>query len=139
MNKIMFGLLCIMVLFTFLIGYKVINLEPNYDIYNIVFKNQNIEHSYKCTLTAYSADVNQTDSTPYQTALMERPVVGGTVAVSHDLKKYLGNRIYISGYGIFRVNDLMNKRYNKRIDLFVKDKQTAINFGKKENIEVVFY
>ena len=38
MNKIMFGLLCAMVLFTFLIGYKVINLEPNYDIYNIVFK-----------------------------------------------------------------------------------------------------
>jgi 3D (Asp-Asp-Asp) domain-containing protein len=139
MEKIFLIILIVLVGLTFSIGYKVINLEPKYEEYIISFNSDEISHSYQCDITAYSADVNQTDSTPYQTALMERPVVGGTVAVSHDLKQYLGNKVYISGYGVFRVNDLMNRRFTKKIDMFVKDKRTAINFGKKENITVVFY
>jgi len=95
-------------------------------------------HSYNCTITAYSPCVTETDDTPYQTALMEKPIAGGTCAVSHDLKQYLGNRIYIYQIGVFRVNDLMNRRYKKRIDLFM-GKREAKEFGRKDNQFVVFF
>lgn len=131
MGNLTLPILILLATFTFFVGHNVLNAEKEQEV--------NISHSYNCTLTAYSATVDQTDSDPHVTALMERPVVGGTVAVSHDLKRYLGNKVYISGHGVFRVNDLMNKRYSKRIDLFVKDRQTAINFGKKEDVLVVFY
>ena len=94
-------------------------------------------HSYNCTITAYSNEVSQTDSTPNQTAILEKPKAGWTCAVSHDLKQYLGNKIYVYGYGVFKVNDLMNKRYTKRIDLFM-GKSQAIEFGRKDNVTVVF-
>lgn len=139
MEKFLHIVLFLLVLITFAIGYKVINIEPTYEITKIELNKESTSNSYNCTLTAYSATTDQTDDTPYETALMERPVVGGTVAVSHDLKQYLGNKVYISGYGVFRVNDLMNKRFTNKLDLFVKDRQTAINFGKKENVLVVFY
>lgn len=139
MQKIIHVILIILVTFTLVVGYKVINVKPSYNIIKIELNKESSSHSYNCTLTAYSATKDQTDDTPYETALMERPVVGGTVAVSHDLKQYLGNKVYINGHGVFRVNDLMNKRFTRKIDLFVKDRQTAINFGKKENILVVFY
>lgn len=140
MDKLIYFTLCVLIGITLSIGHKVMNLEPNYNLTtNIILDEKPTSHSYNCTLTAYSATVDQTNSDPYKTALMEKPVVGGTVAVSQDLKRYLGNSVYISGYGVFRVNDLMNKRYSNRVDLFVKDKKTAMRFGKKENVLVVFY
>lgn len=139
MNKLIYFVLFVLIVLTLGIGYKVINIEPNYNITKIELSGECISNSYKCTLTGYSGTRDQTNSNPNRTALMESPVVGWTVAVSQDLKRYLGNRIYISGHGVFRVNDLMNKRYKKRIDLFVKDRKTAIEFGKKEDILVVFY
>lgn len=90
------------------------------------------------TVTAYTASKDETDDTPYKTALMERPVSGWTCAVSRDLMRFLGDMVYIEGIGVRRVNDLMNERFEKRIDVFVGTKEQAREIGKKER-RVVFY
>jgi len=90
------------------------------------------------TVTAYTASKDETDDTPYKTALMERPVSGWTCAVSRDLLRFLGDMVYIEGIGVRRVNDLMNERFEKRIDVFVGTKEQAREIGKKER-RVVFY
>ena len=90
------------------------------------------------TLTAYSPREQETDDTPYKTACATK-VKAGTVAVSHDLfwaGYACGRKIYIEGYGIFTVNDLMNERYKNRIDIFYWDTEQAYAFGKKENVRV---
>lgn len=82
------------------------------------------------TITAYSTCISETDNTPYKTAIMEKPIPGYTCAVSRDLSYLLGCKIYIEELGVFKVNDLMNKRFSKRIDL-CKGREDAIKFGKK--------
>lgn len=91
------------------------------------------------TITAYTAREEETDSTPEYTALMECPIPGYTVAVSRDLMKYLGWSVYIEGYGVWRVNDLMNPRYEKRIDLCVPHVDVARSIGVKERRVVFFH
>lgn len=88
------------------------------------------------TVTAYSPSPEETDDTPNQTAIMEEPVIGYTCAVSRDLKYLLGKRIYIEGLGVFKVNDLMNKRYTKRVDLCMY-KGSAIQFGVQKHDVVI--
>ncbi len=88
------------------------------------------------TVSAYSPHKNQTDNTPFETATMEKPKAGWTCAVSQDLISWLGGRIYIKGIGVRRVNDLMNKRYTKSIDIFMEKKKNAKAFGRKEYIVV---
>ena len=90
------------------------------------------------TVTAYTASKDETDDTPYETALMEKPVSGWTCAVSHDLMRFLGDKVYIEGIGVRRVNDLMNERFEKRVDVFVGTKEQARGIGKS-NRQVVFY
>lgn len=87
--------------------------------------------SYKdVTITAYSPRTKETDNTPNQTALMTKPIPGGTCAVSRDLIHLLGKKIYIEGYGVFVVTDVMNKRWEYRIDLCMNT-QAAKKFGKQ--------
>lgn len=104
------------------------------DVYHITMNAENREiHStpIKCTITAYSDDSKETDFDPDITAIMEGPVSGWTCAVSKDLIGWLGARIYIENIGIKRVNDVMNGRWSKRIDIFIGDKKKAQKFGKK--------
>lgn len=101
-------------------------------------ENKTVQRQYELTVTAYTASEDETDSTPNTTALMQEPVSGKTVAVSHDLKRFLGAKVYIEGHGIRVVNDLMNKRFTKRIDIFVGTKEQARNIGKSVKT-AVFY
>jgi len=85
------------------------------------------------TVTAYTPSKEECDNDPEITASM-RKVKPGTVAVSHDLFKsgwVFGKKIYIENLGIFEINDLMNRRWNKRIDIVMFDKKQARKFGKK--------
>jgi 3D (Asp-Asp-Asp) domain-containing protein len=87
----------------------------------------------KVTVTAYNAEEGQTDADPLIAASM-RKVREGTVAVSRDLFDQgwvFGKKIRIEGLGIFEINDLMNKRYKKRVDVFMWDKDQARAFGKR--------
>lgn len=86
------------------------------------------------TVTAYNPVEEQTDSDPLIAASM-RKVREGTVAVSRDLFDQgwvFGKKIRIEGLGIFEINDLMNKRYTKRVDVFMWDEGQARKFGKRK-------
>jgi len=64
---------------------------------------------------------------------------GKTCAVSRDLRHLLGTEIYIEGVGWRFVNDLMHKRWTKKIDLCVKSKKRAYEWGvRKKTITQVF-
>ena len=85
------------------------------------------------TVTAYNPSEDQTDSDPLIAASM-RKVRSGTIAVSRDLFDQgwvFGRKVRIEGLGIFEINDLMNKRYTQRIDIFMWDEAQAKRFGKK--------
>lgn len=103
------------------------------DYSNFIKKNYFLE----VTATAYTKSVDETNENPETTAIMENSIPGWTVAVSRDLSYLLGKKVYIEGVGIRKVTDLMNKRYSKRIDVLVPNKQYAREFGKKENVKVV--
>ena len=85
----------------------------------------------------YTACRTETNDDPANTALMERPVVGRTVAVSHDLKHLLGKTVYVEGYGVRRVNDLMARRWERRIDVLVGSKEEARQRGVVGPMQIV--
>ena len=89
------------------------------------------------TLTTYKANESETDSTPLITASgfkITNPKRHKIIAVSRDLKRKMkwGSKVRIVGAGkydgTYRVHDLMNKRYRKRIDILIgkNDKQTKL-------------
>lgn len=89
------------------------------------------------TLTIYSTNIGETDSTPHLTASgfkidSNNPGKHKIIAVSRDLKrKWKFNtrvRIINAGRynGIYTVKDLMNKRYKKRIDILVNNNRKPI-------------
>ena len=89
------------------------------------------------TLTTYKANESETDSTPLITASgfkITNPKKHKIIAVSRDLKRKWGwgTKVRIVGAGklsgTYRVHDVMNKRYRKRVDILIghKDKQTKL-------------
>lgn len=130
--------LCLCLVFSVGIAKEIVEVTPKEEIIIVVKIIKKVYHSYMVTLTAYSPSREETDSTPNETAILEKPVPGWTCAVSRDLLDYLGKKVYIFGHGIYEINDLMNQRYKRRIDLCMGKKE-AIEFGKKEDIKVVFF
>ncbi|WP_373031783.1 LysM peptidoglycan-binding domain-containing protein [Sulfurovum sp.] len=101
------------------------------------------KHKLRVTATAYSSHVGQTDSTPFLAAWNNRLRPGmKIIAVSRDmLTKYgmrNGTRVRIGGLpGYYRVRDKMNKRYKKRIDIYMGvDRRKALRWGRRS---VVIY
>ena len=97
------------------------------------------------TATVYNAVPEQTNSDPGHTASMFKldllnPYKHRIIAVSRDLliKFPMGTKVRISGTekydGVWYVQDKMNKRYSKRIDLLIN---TNMSIGKWDGIEVV--
>jgi 3D (Asp-Asp-Asp) domain-containing protein len=86
------------------------------------------------TATSYSNRVCETDSTPNITASNDL-VADFTLAVSRDLYEQgwtFGKLVYIEELGEFvRIQDLMNKRFCRRVDVFNADTEQAIKFGKR--------
>ncbi|MFW6323774.1 MAG: 3D domain-containing protein [Desulfovibrionales bacterium] len=100
---------------------------------------QKINHSdvkqvFEVDVTAYTPTERECDEDPLIAASM-RKVRLGTVAVSRDLFEsgwVFGKKIYITGYGIYEINDLMNSRFTKRVDIFMWERDKAMNFGRKK-------
>ena len=84
---------------------------------------------HKVKLTAYTARREECESDPSKTAIMVKPKPWRTVAVSHDLKKWLGHKVYIPEFGVFQIEDLMNERFEKRMDICVASVKEAREFG----------
>lgn len=86
------------------------------------------------TLTAYNSEEAQCDSTPCITA-------NGFNVCEHGIEDTIaanflpfGAKVKIPelfGDKIFIVRDRMNMRYQNRVDIWMVDKQDAINFGVK--------
>ena len=101
------------------------------------------KHKLRVTATAYSSHGNQTDSTPFLAAWNNRLRPGmKIIAVSRDmLTRYgmrNGTKVRIGGLrGFYRVRDKMNKRYRKRIDIYMGlDLRRALKWGRRS---VVIY
>lgn len=88
-------------------------------------------------ISAYTPRAKECDSTPDVTAIMKKSRPGYTIAVSHDLKWMLGHRVYIYGYGVYVVEDLMNERYTNRVDIMMDDVEKALKFGVKHKQELI--
>lgn len=82
--------------------------------------------------SAYTTAVDETNADNGNTALGTTPTVGRTVAVSRDLQHWLGAWIYIEGRGVYRVEDLMNARWENKIDILMPTKDQAFKFGVRE-------
>ena len=88
------------------------------------------------TVTAYTPSKDECDNDPDITASMKQ-IRPGTIAVSRDLFKagwVFGKKVYIDGYGVFEILDLMHERWTKRIDIVMFSKAGARQFGKKDRI-----
>ena len=85
--------------------------------------------SGEVTATAYNSLASQTDSTPWITASGSRCRTG--VIACNFLP--FGTKVMIEGFGdqVFIVEDRMNRRYTKRIDIWFPKYQQAIKFGKR--------
>jgi 3D (Asp-Asp-Asp) domain-containing protein len=92
-------------------------------------------------VTGYSSSVYETDSTPFITAANTR-TRKGIVALSRDLlKRYnpeapleFGDIVHISGVGDFVVEDSMNSRWRRRVDVWFPSRTAAVTFGRREVI-----
>lgn len=99
-------------------------------------RNAESSRALKVTATAYSPGQAQTDASPWRGALGLRIKPGRTLAVSQDLRRLLGRRIYVPGLGFRVVEDLMHPRWSNRVDFCVRDREQAASFGIRD-IEIV--
>jgi len=85
------------------------------------------------TVTAYTARVAECDADPDNTAMMTKPVPGRTVAVPRDLFDdgwTFGRSVYIAGFGVFVIEDLMAARHTEAIDVLVGSVRDARRIGR---------
>ena len=110
------------------------------------------------TLTSYRPVKNQTDDTPYHTSTSDKVHASG-IAVSRDMlcpmslskdlriKKHssltcniprihYGDVLYIEGYGFKIVNDCMNKRHKRAVDIFVWTHAEERKIGTRKGITI---
>lgn len=94
----------------------------------------NVKYSDIVDATAYNSLSWQTDSTPWITASGTR-CKEGTIAANF---LPFGTKVLIDGFGdqIFVVEDRMNRRYKKRIDIWMRKYNDAVKFGKRK---IIFY
>lgn len=94
----------------------------------------------RVTVTAYTASRDECDEDPGNTAIMTKPVVGWTVAVSRDLLEEgwtFGRKVWIDGVGVREISDVMNEKWSGRIDVLVGKKKDAKRFGRREGVVAV--
>ena len=96
------------------------------------------EHVLRVTASAYTSCRRETDSTPYLAAWNNRLKPGvKSIAVSRDLLKMgLKNGSYVTIDGLkgkYKVLDKMNKRWKKKIDIYMGcNRKKAIRWGKRK-------
>jgi len=87
----------------------------------------------RVTVTCYSSEEEQTDSTPNITAFNYK-TGPGQIAISRDLLTYgftPGSKVYIEEVGVFKITDLMNSRWNKRVDVWVPKGTRPFKYDNK--------
>lgn len=102
------------------------------------------DKSLHVTATAYTSHANQTDSTPNIAAWGDKLKPGmKAIAVSRDLLKVHGlkhkQKVRIKGLkGEYVVLDKMNKRWRKKIDIYMgMNKRKAFKWGRRK-VEILW-
>lgn len=92
----------------------------------------------KVTATAYTSHPDETSGDPYLAAWNNRLTPGEkSIAVSRDLIRLgltNGTEVKIEGMpGTYTVRDKMNKRWRRRIDIYMgNDRERALEWGKQK-------
>lgn len=90
------------------------------------------------TITGYQSLAKDTDDTPFITATGERVCPDG-IAVSQDLlvknggPLNFGDWVVIEGIGLKKINDVMNKRHKKAIDIWCPNRAAESRIFKRFN------
>lgn len=117
-------------------GFNSLALKVLEDVMNQRLKEY--KRRARVTITAYHPVAAQCNSDPWHTASGRISVPGTTLAVSRDLKKDLGLKwgdlAIVPGHGVMIVQDLMAKRWKKRVDVMVPIGKP----GFKKTGEVIF-
>jgi len=100
-----------------------------YDVKIESLENINMKlKNYKVKVSFYVPSIGGINSqgNPNTTAVLDKPIPGGTLAVSRDLIHLLYRTIYVKGYGVFYANDTLadkdpytKKPIRKQIDICV--------------------
>ncbi len=94
----------------------------------------------RSTVTGYSSEIRQTDSTPFTTAFMTR-VKPGLVAVSWNLLEEgwtPGKCIWIDGVGVRKIDDSMARdTEGAGVDIWFHSRADALEFGRKFKVLVL--
>jgi len=120
-----------------IIGYFVLNpgKQPKYLVHRYPFS---IDVFKQVSLTTYTTDSNETDSTPLITASGLKldslnPKKHRVIAISRDLKKLFsyGDKVMLSNAGIYNgiwfIHDLMNKKWKNKIDILINPNERQIS------------
>ena len=110
----------------------------------LTMKLHSDEVSTTVTATVYHAVPEQTNSDPNHTASMfeldlKNPYKHRIIAVSRDLlvKFPYGTKVTVSGVGkysgVYTVEDTMNRRYKKRIDILINE---GMKIGKWDEVRI---
>lgn len=103
-------------------------------IFGTSVKNKPI-FSLPVTATGYTARKEECDENPETTA-SGTPSRVGVIAISRDLENEiglsLGQFVLIEGMGLFKIEDRMNKRWKRRIDILHGNLKAAQLFGTKK-------
>ncbi len=121
------------------LALEVSALQNEFKDYGVLPKSDLRNPAYTITVpaTAYNSLEGQTDSTPFTTASGTTTRHG--VLAANFLP--IGTRVKIPeiyGDDVFVVEDRMNPRYDKRVDIWMESYDDAIEFGYK-NIEIEVY
>lgn len=101
------------------------------------FVGTRLEEELSVSACCYYPVAGQTDDTPNQTASGKfvdpaTPLKHRWIAVSRDIKKRVkfGERVFVTGTGIYdgywTVQDVMNRRYKRKIDFLIGER----DFGR---------
>lgn len=95
---------------------------------------ESLQKGHVLTITAYNAEVGQTDDSPFITASNTR-VRPGIIAVSQDLYAkgwVFGRKVYVVNRGVYTIEDLLAKRKKNQLDIFMNSRSEAIKFGRRK-------
>ncbi|GAB6060188.1 3D domain-containing protein [Desulfonatronum parangueonense] len=127
-----------------LAGYRIVNnhqaelmqIREENELLRKILAGYKEANTLRLRLTAYTARKEECNEDVDNTAIMQKPTPGWTVAVSHDLRGWLGKRVYIEGFGVRLVSDLMHARHKQSIDILVPDVPMAKSIGVRKNVLV---
>ena len=129
-----------LVIIIVVVGYFILNpgKQPKYLVHRYPFS---LDVFKQVSLTTYTTDSNETDSTPLITASGLKldslnPKKHRVIAISRDLKELFsfGDKVILSNAGkyngIWFIHDLMNKKWKNKIDILVNPNDRQMSLEK---------